>query len=398
MKIAYFDCSSGVAGNMVLGALIDAGVSTAYLEKKLSELKTTNSKKQTNYKLQIKKIKRNRIQTTNLTVIISHHRNHRNHRNLASITAIINKSKLSKKVKKLSIKIFKRLAEAEAKVHCESIHKVHFHEVGAIDAIIDIVGTAICLEKLGIETIFASPIPFGSGKIKCAHGVLPVPVPATAELTKNVPTYGTGIKGELVTPTGAAIITEIVPCLPAGRNHFTNLPKLKVEAIGRGSGSKIYKQVPGYLQVFIGQASIQTEKDTILQIEANIDDMKPKLYDSCIKKLMRAGALDVYIEPIRMKKQRNAIKLTVLCDPEIKDQILDKIFNLTTTFGVRIYAVAREKLSRKHVKVGKVRVKMGYTLAPEFEDIKKTAEKHKLPIKGVYKETWKKMHPGKLFS
>jgi len=357
---------------------LDAGVSTAYLEKELKKLVIRN------WQLVIRKKK-------NSLYVEVDFKKQKQHRNLREIVKILNQSVLSEKVKKLSIKIFKRLAEAEAKVHCESIHKVHFHEVGAIDAIIDIVGTAICLEKLGIEQVFASPIPFGSGKIKCAHGVLPVPVPATAELTKNVPTYGTGIKGELVTPTGAAIITEIV-------NDFTNLPKLKVEAIGRGSGSKIYKQVPGYLQVFIGQASIQTEKDTILQIEANLDDMKSKLYDPCIKKLMKAGALDAYIEPIRMKKQRNAIKLTVLCDPKIKDQILDKIFKLTTTFGVRIYAVAREKLSRKHVKVGKVRIKMGYTLAPEFEDIKKVAEKHKLPIKGVYKETWKKTHPGKQFS
>jgi len=378
MKIAYFDCSSGAAGNMILGALLDAGVSTAYLEKELKKLVIRN------WQLVIRKKK-------NSLYVEVDFKKQKQHRNLREIVKILNQRVLSEKVKKLSIKIFKRLAEAEAKVHCESIHKVHFHEVGAIDAIIDIVGTAICLEKLGIEQVFASPIPFGSGKIKCAHGVLPVPVPATAELTKNVPTYGTGIKGELVTPTGAAIITEIV-------NDFTNLPKLKVEAIGRGSGSKIYKQVPGYLQVFIGQASIQTEKDTILQIEANLDDMKSKLYDPCIKKLMKAGALDAYIEPIRMKKQRNAIKLTVLCDPKIKDQILDKIFKLTTTFGVRIYAVAREKLSRKHVKVGKVRIKMGYTLAPEFEDIKKVAEKHKLPIKGVYKETWKKTHPGKQFS
>ena len=378
MKIAYFDCSSGAAGNMILGALLDAGVSTASLEKELKKLVIRN------WQLVIRKKK-------NSLYVEVDFKKQKQHRNLREIVKILNQSVLSEKVKKLSIKIFKRLAEAEAKVHCESIHKVHFHEVGAIDAIIDIVGTAICLEKLGIEQVFASPIPFGSGKIKCAHGVLPVPVPATAELTKNVPTYGTGIKGELVTPTGAAIITEIV-------NDFTNLPKLKVEAIGRGSGSKIYKQVPGYLQVFIGQASIQTEKDTILQIEANLDDMKSKLYDPCIKKLMKAGALDAYIEPIRMKKQRNAIKLTVLCDPKIKDQILDKIFKLTTTFGVRIYAVAREKLSRKHVKVGKVRIKMGYTLAPEFEDIKKVAEKHKLPIKGVYKETWKKTHPGKQFS
>jgi len=388
MKIAYFDCSSGLAGNMILGALIDAGVNIKYLQSQLNKIQTANNKQQTNYKLQIKKNKRNGIQTTRVQVII---KGKQPCRTLTDIKKILNKSRLSRQVKKLSIKIFTRLAQAEAKVHCEPIHKVHFHEVGAVDAIIDIVGTAICLEKLGIEQVFASPIPFGSGTIKCAHGVLPVPAPATAELTKNVPTYGTGIKGELVTPTGAAIMTEIV-------KQFTNLPKLKVEAIGYGSGSRIYKQVPGYLRVFIGQAGIQTEKDTILQIEANIDDMNSKLYDSCIRKLMKAGALDAYIEPIRMKKQRNAIKLTVLCEPEYKDQILDKIFKLTTTFGVRIYAVAREKLSRQHVKIGPARIKMGYTLAPEFEDLKTLAKKHKLPIGEVYKETWKKMRRGKLFS
>jgi hypothetical protein len=296
------------------------------------------------------------------------------------------------------------LAEAEATVHGVSINKIHFHEVGAVDAIIDIVGACIGFEKLGIEKIYCSPLPNGKGKIVHAHGLLPNPAPAAAYLLKGVPIYGTGIKGELVTPTGAAIITTLA-------SGFGDLPRLKVETIGYGAGS-IDLPSPNLLRVFIGVAEIPTERDAVLLIETNIDDLDPKLYQQAIDKIMLAGALDAYITPILMKKKRQAVLLSVLTETEKKAVILEEIFNQTTTlgcrvyshtkksnrlrrsFGVGIYLVNREKLTRKFIKVktkyGKATVKLGFlggklkVIAPEFEDVKRLAKKHHLPIQQVY--------------
>ena len=322
-RILYFDSQSGIAGNMILGALIDLGVSLKELKQELAKLPITG------YKLHVNKHL--------LTVRIPPHDQHRN---LADITKIINKSRLSNKVKTLSLKIFNKLARAEAKVHGISLNKVHFHEVGAIDAIIDIVGSAICIDKLSIEAIYCSPLPHGTGKIKCAHGILPNPAPATVELLKGVPTYGTKIKGELVTPTGAAIITSLT-------NNFGDCPRIIIEKIGHGAGSSKLIGTTNMLRVFSGQAKLPTKKDAILQIETNIDDMDPKLYDKAIAKIMKAGALDASIHPIRMKKKRNAYKLEILCNPENKDKILEVLFTETTTIGTRVYLVTREILRRE---------------------------------------------------
>lgn len=338
MKIAYFDCPSGLAGNMILGALIDAGLDSHYLEKELGNLRgnrDVQSQVSEHYKLQIKKTKKHGIKGTYFDVRT---KEPQHHRNLADILRIIKQSRLSKQVKTLSIRIFRRLAEAEAKVHGISVGKIHFHEVGAVDAIIDIVGTCIGFEKLGIKKVYCSPLPNGRGKIVHAHGLLPNPAPAAAELLKGAPTYSAGIKGELVTPTGAAIISTLA--------SFQAMPKMTVEAIGYGAGS-LNLPIPNLLRVFIGEAELPTEHDAILQIETNIDDMDPERYDPAIAKIMRAGALDASIQPIRMKKLRNAIKLEVLCRPEDKDKILDAVFTETTTIGVRIYLVKREKLRRE---------------------------------------------------
>jgi len=379
MKTAYFDCSSGIAGNMVLGALIDAGVDPKYIINKIHSLGIRH------YSLGIKRVKRGLLSGTLFDVKL---KKKDKPRNLNDILAIIKKSKLSKEVKKLSSRIFKRLAEAESKVHRIPINKVHFHEVGAVDAIIDIVGTCIGLEKLGIEKVYCSAIAHGSGTIKHAHGILPIPAPATAELLKGVPVFSANVKGELVTPTGAAIITTIA-------SGYVDSPKVELESTGFGAGSRIYPSLINMVRVFIGESEIQSEKDAVLQIEANIDDMDPKLYDKAIAKLMKAGALDAYVSPIRMKKQRKAVKLIVLCTPELRHQVLDQIFTHTTTFGVRIFMVPREKLSRKFRKVkikrGKARVKIGLlgtevkTIAPEYEDYKRIARKHSIPITKVYK-------------
>ncbi|MEA3494331.1 MAG: nickel pincer cofactor biosynthesis protein LarC [Candidatus Margulisiibacteriota bacterium] len=378
MKTAYFDCSSGIAGNMVLGALIDAGLDVNHLKKELCKLHVPH------IKYHISRVKRSMITSTLFNVKLKHEHHHRN---LNDILSVIKKSKLSKEIKYLSSRIFKRLARAEAKVHKVPLSKIHFHEVGAVDAIVDIVGSCIGLEWLGIEKAYASPIPHGKGTIKHAHGILPIPAPATAELLKGIPTYGTNIKGELVTPTGAAIITTIA-------SDFIDAPRIKLERTGYGAGTKIYPKIPGTLRVFIGEAEIPSEKDAILQIEANIDDMDPKSYDRVIAKLMKAGALDAFITPIRMKKERDAVNLAILCAPELKDKVLNSLFTHTTTLGVRTFFVLREKLTRKIKKIktkyGKAKIKIGLlgkelkTIAPEYEDYKRIAKKHHIPITKAY--------------
>lgn len=380
MKTAYFDCSSGIAGNMVLGALIDAGLELSFLKNELKKLGVLH------YSLLVTKTKRGLVSGTHLNIKTEREKSPRH---LKDILKIINQTKLSRDVKQLSSRIFKRLAEAEAKVHGEPISKIHFHEVGAVDAIIDIVGTAIGLEKLGIEKVYCSPIPTGHGTIKCAHGILPIPAPATVELLTGVPIYSSGIKGELVTPTGAAIITTIA-------SDFIDMPRLKLETTGNGAGSRVYPSLVNFLRVYIGESFILSTRDTIVQIETNIDDLNPKSYGNVISKLMKAGALDAYTIPVTMKKGRQGIALTVLCEPDKRDAIVTRIFNLTTTFGTRIFLVPREKLGRKFktvkTKYGKIKVKVGslgqevMTIAPEYEDYKKIAKKHHLPIQKVYKK------------
>ena len=389
MRVAYFDCPTGIAGNMIIGALLDAGLELNYLKQKLNSLHLTP------YTLHLsKKIKRG-LAGTYFNVATGENDNHRN---LRDILRIINKSKLSKSVKTLSSRIFKRLAEAEATVHGVSVSKVHFHEVGAIDAIIDIVGTCSGLEKLGVEKVYCSPLPLGKGSIRHAHGILPNPAPATVELLRGVSTYGTKMTKELVTPTGAAIISTLA-------EGFVDLPRMKLETIGRGAGW-FDLPLPNILTLYIGEAEIPTHRDAVLQIETNIDDMDPAAYPKIIKRLMKAGALDAYVTPILMKKERKAINLIVLANPKDRDKILDEIFSRTTSLGVRIYLVAREKLDRKIIKIrtkyGTAKIKVGLLgnkakiFAPEFEDYKKIAHKHHIPIKTAYQAA-KKIRPAGIF-
>lgn len=379
MRIAYFDCSSGISGNMIIGALIDAGFDPAYLKKELRKLQITSIKSQTIPKLQIKKTKKHNIASIyfNVETKASHQ-----HRNFSDIKKIINKSKLRPTIKKNSLKIFNALAEAESKVHGIPIDKVHFHEIGAVDTIIDVVGTLVGLEYFGIKEIYGSPINVGSGKVKTAHGMLPIPAPATAELLKNVPVYDSGIKRELTTPTGAAIIKTLA-------KSFGPLPRIRVLDIGSGAGSYDLKEQPNLLRLIIGEKEIQSERDAILQMEANIDDMNPKLYDRAITAIMKAGALDAYLLPIRMKKQRDAVQMIVLCELKDKDRIIDTIFTETTTFGIRIFIVEREKLAKSTVRTKYGRVKIGKlngktkTMAIEPDDYLRL--KNKPPISRIFK-------------
>ncbi|MFA4906074.1 MAG: nickel pincer cofactor biosynthesis protein LarC [Candidatus Margulisiibacteriota bacterium] len=374
MKTLYLDCSSGISGNMFLGALLDAGLPADKLRIPHSALR-------------IKKVRKHGISGIHLEVIAE---KQTESRNLKDILSIIGKSKLNPNTKQIATAIFRRLAEVEAKVHGIPVNKVHFHEVGAIDSIVDIVGAAIGIDYFGIEEVKTSPINVGSGWIKTAHGKLPVPAPATTELLKGFSVYNSGIKKELTTPTGAAIISTLAK--PADV-----MPRLKVEAIGFGAGTYDLAEQPNLLRIFIGESELPTEKDTILQIETNIDDMDPRLYDKAIAALMKAGALDAYIEPLRMKKQRNAIQLVALCRPEDKESVLEAVFDSTTTLGVRVFMVQREKLQRKieHIKTkfGKVKVKWGLlgkklkTYSPEYEDLRKISKKHRVPLSRIAQTT-----------
>lgn len=393
MKTLYFDCSSGIAGNMILGALLDLGVAESFLRKELKKLPLPA------YQLIIKKVERNKIKATFVDVELSGQHNH--HTNLKKIISLINKSKLAKDIKSKAKQIYKKLIQAEAAVHKKDMDSVHLHEVGATDAMIDIIGTLICLKKLGIKEIYSSPINVGSGTVKHAHGILPVPAPATAELLKGIPFYGSKVGKELATPTGVVLITSLA-------KSFGEIPRLIFEKAGNGAGGHIIPKLPNVLRVILGKKELQTKTDTILQIEANIDDMDPKLYNKAIKAIMKAGALDTWIEPILMKKKRAGVIIKALCAIENKEDILETTFKHTTTIGVRTFLVKREKLKRKFktvkTKYGKARVKLGIldnkvvTVAPEFEDYKQLAKKHKIPIEESYKSLVSSCLSGKKYN
>lgn len=340
MKTAYFDCQSGISGNMVLGTLIDAGLDVNFLKKELKKLDI-----QEHYKIAAKKVKRCGIQSTYVEVKITGHQHAKKSKDILNL---IKKSKLEKSIKEKSMGIFQHIFKAEFAVHGEE----HLHDVGAVDTIIDIVGTVIGLEKIGIKKVYSSAICTGSGTVKTCHGIMPIPAPATALLLKNTPIYSGNLKKELTTPTGAAIITYLA-------ETFEEIPRLKIEKIGYGAG---YYDLPqaNVLRILIGENPLGSLEDNILQIETNIDDMDPKKYDSAIARIMRAGALDTFIEPIRMKKKRSAIKLTTLCKIDDKEEILEAVFRNTTTIGTRIFLVKREILKRKIEKSGKNWFKNSY--------------------------------------
>jgi uncharacterized protein (TIGR00299 family) protein len=379
MRAAYFDCSSGISGNMVLGALLDAGLPQKHL---LSELKKLSLN---NYKISISKTKAGFISPTLLEVKV---RGEEKHRKLSEIIRIINKSKLRKSVKELSKRIFAQLAEAEAKVHGTSVKELHFHELGATDAIVDITGTAIGIEKLGIRKVYSSPLNVGRGRVKTKHGTLKIPAPATTELLKGIPVYTNRSSGELTTPTGAAIIRTLC-------NQFGDMPKIKLGSVGHGAGS--YKlKTPNTLRIIIGEAQAQFEEDAVAQIETDIDDMNPEIYGYLIERLMKAGALDAHVSPNFMKKGRPAATLSVLSTIGGRDKITKIIFSETTSLGIRTFLVARKKLKRKtsiiKTRFGKIRAKLGFfegkvqTASPEFRDCEMLARARKVPLKLVYSE------------
>lgn len=386
MKIAYLDCSSGISGDMCLGALVDTGVP---IKKLKDELRKIHLKR---WDLALKKVKRAGFRATKVDVVQSSKFKVRSSRKWKDIEKIIRKSSLSTGIKQKGLRIFRRLFEAEAKVHGERFDSAHLHELGAVDCIIDIFGTIIGLEILGIERVYVSPVNTGSGFVKTAHGVLPVPAPATAELLKGIPVYSDGTDFELTTPTGAVIIKEL--------SSFSGvMPEMTIERIGIGAGDKELKNKANVLRIFIGEllahpplpTSIRGgEGGVITVIETNIDDMNPQIYEYVMERLFQAGALDVYFTQIMMKKNRPGIKLTALCNNKDKDLLMDIILKETTTIGLRFYETNRRVLQREikriNTKLGKIRVKASKLednttrITPEYEDCKKLAKKLKLPL------------------
>ncbi len=375
MKIAYFDCFSGISGDMTLGAIVANGLPIETLSAEIAKLGLSG------YELKAMPVVKKGISATKVDVIIHEKQVFRH---LAKIIEIIENSILNEIVKKNSISVFQRLGEAEAKVHGIPIEKVHFHEVGALDAIIDIVGSCVGLHLLGIEKIYASRLNVGTGFVKSEHGVIPVPAPATVELCKGIPTYSTEIQKELVTPTGAALITTLA-------THFGTMPTLRLTSAGYGAGNADLDGQANVLRILIGESVETQETDTVTVIETNIDDLNPQVYDYLMERLLASGALDVYHTPIQMKKNRPAVVLTVLAKPSDLDKLTEIIFSETSTFGIRNYQTQRQILKRELIPVktqyGEIRIKTGslngkiLSATPEYEDCKKLATQHNVPLK-----------------
>jgi pyridinium-3,5-bisthiocarboxylic acid mononucleotide nickel chelatase len=415
MRIAYLDCSSGMSGDMFLGALLDAGVSPAILEETVAALNVEA-------RLEISRVTRSGISATKVDVYAhgekevsreeylaqhehehahSHDHHHQSHshgdahtgehgRGLKEIREIIGKAAISESSKQTALAIFQALGEAEARIHNVPIEKIHFHELSAVDAIVDIVCSAVGAVALGVDEFVCSPLNVGGGTVKCAHGTLPVPVPATVELLKGAPVYSSGIQAELVTPTGAAIVRVLA-------SRFGAFPEMKIEKSGYGAGGRDLHDHPNVVRITLGETlpelAAKTAQETISVLEANLDDLNPQVFGYVMDRLLEEGALDVFAVPVQMKKNRPGTLLTVLCKPDDSDKLTQIIFSETTTLGVRRREERRQTLARKWVTVttqwGDVRLKiasMNGTItnyAPEYEDCRKIAAERHVPLKSV---------------
>lgn len=436
MKIAYFDCFSGISGDMTLGALVDVGVPPEILTERLSALKLDAE-----FSLRFEKATKHGITGTRAIVEVhpahaSHAESHHDHghthqhdhdhehhahghthqhdhehehhahgptRHLSDIFELLDDSDLDPEIRDTAKRVFDRLAEAEAKVHNMSKADVHLHEVSGIDSIVDIVGSVIGLAYLDVGAIHASPLSLGRGFVRCAHGLMPVPVPGTMELLKGVPIHQTDIPKELVTPTGAALITTL-------SQEFGVMPEMRLDRVGYGAGTRDLEQRPNLLRLCLGEkvssSDSQTihhhaETDSVDIIETNVDDMSPEITGYVTAQLFEHGALDVFLTPIFMKKNRPATQITVLCPTSHRDELIERLLTETTTFGVRLSSVDRIKLRRDFIQVetrwGTIQAKRGYlngTLiktVPEYEDCKRLAEQNNVPLRQIYAEALNKL-------
>ena len=377
MKTIYLDCFSGISGDMMLGALVDAGVDLEAIQAGVASLGLANCR------LVAHEVKRRGFRATKVDV---EHEPEHAHRHLHHIVNMIDASSLTLRQKQLATSIFQHLAEAEAKVHGTTVQKVHFHEVGAVDSIADIVGSAIGIDLLGAQRIHCSPIPTGSGTVKIAHGLVSVPAPATAELLRGIPLAPSRIESELTTPTGAAIVSTLA-------DSFGPLPPMRIERIGYGAGSRDFESQANLVRLLVGQSDGAADGDQVWMLETNLDDLSGELVGYTMQLLLDAGALDVYTTAIQMKKNRPAVMLSVLCEAQRIQSLEHILFHETTTLGIRRWPVERHKLPRRAVTVdtpwGPVDGKLALLddrqrFSPEYEACRTIAAAHRVPLQQVY--------------
>jgi pyridinium-3,5-bisthiocarboxylic acid mononucleotide nickel chelatase len=379
MKIAYFDCFSGISGDMTLGALLDAGLPEKFLVSELKKLPIAG------YSIDIRREMRGAIAGTRIRVSAQD----QPHRSFRDITGLIRESRLSDRVRTASLEAFQHLAEAEARVHNVAVSEVHFHEVGAVDSIIDIVGTTIGLEYLQVDEVHASRLPLGGGLVATAHGLLPVPAPAVVHLLEGVPVYDSGIQRELVTPTGAALLKSLA-------EGYGTVPSMTLDACGYGVGGHPSSSPPNLLRILLGNSVQPHETRDLLMVETNIDDMSPEIFGYVVERLMALGALDVTLTSVQMKKNRPGVLLSVLTETFLQEQVVNFLFNETTTLGVRIHEVRRVQLPRQETTLEtpygvypakRVQMRSGqFRVIPEYESCKSIASNHNIPLRQVYEE------------
>ncbi len=382
MRIAYLDCFSGISGDMFLGALLDAEPSLAgVLEKTVAALDI-------GARLETNRVVRGGISATKVNVLAGEHHHHRG---LNDIRQIIARAEIADAAKSLATRIFEALGTAEAKIHDIPVERVHFHEVGAVDAIVDIVCAAVGSEALAVDEWVCSPLNVGGGAVDCAHGRFPIPAPATVELLRGAPVYSSGIEAELVTPTGAAIVSTVA-------KRFASFPSMKITGSGYGAGSHEFPGHANVLRLTLGEAAEKSEAldESIVVLEATLDDMTAQVFGYVMERMLAEGALEVFSTPVQMKKSRPGMMLTVLARPEDASRLARLIFAETTTLGVRMREERRQVLPRQHLTVhtpwGEVRMKVASlngtvaNCAPEYEDCRRLAAEHRIPLKTVMQE------------
>jgi pyridinium-3,5-bisthiocarboxylic acid mononucleotide nickel chelatase len=379
-RVAYLDCASGASGDMILGALVDLGLPLEALRAELAKMPLEG------YRIETRRVGRSGLQATKLDVVVEHRHGHE-HRHLAHILGLLDRSSLDAAIRDRAAALFRRLAEVEAAVHGTTVEEVHFHEVGAVDSIVDVVGCVWGLAWLRADRVVASPMNVGTGTVDIAHGTFAVPPPATARLVQGAPVYGAG-EGEMLTPTGALLVT-------AHASSYGPLPALRIEAIGYGAGSRDTAGRPNVLRVIVGEGEARaSEGSRVLVLEAEVDDMSPQLLAPLIDRLLGVGAVDAYYTPVQMKKGRPGILITALAPPALREPIEEVLFRETTTLGVRRQEWERTVLAREVVTVdtayGAVGVKVGrrgetvYNVQPEFDDCRRAAEASGVPVKEVW--------------